>query len=174
MHPLFRTPIVLALAAGALAGCQPQADPPRDAEAQALLNTLLNPKGDHRKLSLALKPRHEDYVAVFDANAAPAAESTYEKIWAAGRVVIRPKPGQLACSFWSATTQELRDGAKPSQDFPEEFRAIAGRIKPQVRWYRFKFTKEGEARGLTYDGLTHVNGRWVIFPQPWKVIRPAG
>ena len=37
--------------------------------------------------------------------------------------------------------------------------------------YVFVFVEEGRVDGHTYDGLVHVNDRWVIFPKLWQVLR---
>jgi hypothetical protein len=38
---------------------------------------------------------------------------------------------------------------------------------------RFKFVKKGETLGLKFDGLTKVNGRWVLMPKPWESLAAA-
>lgn len=39
-------------------------------------------------------------------------------------------------------------------------------------FYRFKFVEPGKELGISFDGLVFVNGRFVIFPKPWRMLGP--
>ena len=34
---------------------------------------------------------------------------------------------------------------------------------------RFKFVKPGQTFGMAFDGLVYINGKWCIFPKPYRI-----
>ena len=48
---------------------------------------------------------------------------------------------------------------------------IHDKIEPGHTIYRFKFVQPGKNIGMAFDGLVKVNGRWVIFPKPWRIFQ---
>ena len=55
-------------------------------------------------------------------------------------------------------------------DLPGGWKLVGPFIKPGLTFYRGKFVKPGERLGMSYDGLVHVNGRWVWVPKPYKFL----
>ena len=55
-------------------------------------------------------------------------------------------------------------------EFPTGMRSLASDLKPNLTIYGFKFVKPGETTGMAFEGLTHINGKWRLFPKPWRFI----
>ena len=142
-----------------------------EAGAKALLSEFLAPGADHAKLSAALAPTAGNYAAAFVGDAATKAEAGYKQAWEDGRMVLKPNAGQTELLLWKATTEELNAGTGDAKQFPGGYQEIAKHLKPGVTWYRFKFVEPGETLGMAFDGLACINGRWTIFPKPWRVLR---
>ncbi len=139
--------------------------------AKALLGKFLAPGADTLALSRALRPKSADYAAVFAGDAAKQAEAAYGPAWDADQMKIAPKEGQSNLLLWAATTEDIQGGAGNAREFPGGWASIKDALKPGVTWYRFKFTRPGETLGMAFDGLVHVNGRWVVFPKPYRALK---
>jgi len=137
--------------------------------AKALLGEFLKPEADRKKLTMELRPTKEDYRAFYaEEGEAARAEAYYEKLWASGEAVIAPKDGQTELRLFSATVKELDNYEGEYAEFPTAMISLANDLKPDLTIYAFKFVKPGEKSGMAYEGLTHINGRWRLFPKPWK------
>jgi hypothetical protein len=140
-----------------------------EAEARALLQQFLRPGADAVALTQKLRPSSADYKAVFGDMAAKA-EAAFKSGWDAGAVVVHPKEGQSELKLWSASTEELRSGAGAAREFPGGYAKVAPHLGKGLTFYRFKFVAPGRSAGHAYDGLVYVNGRWVIFPKPYRIL----
>jgi hypothetical protein len=141
-----------------------------EAGAKELLAQFVKPGADYAALSKDLKPSKADYAAVFEADAAAKAEPYYEKQWATMQGGIAPKEGQTEVKLSAATVEELKAGGGAADAFPGGYKKAAPSLKPGRTFYAFKFVKPGESLGMAFDGLTYVNGRWVIFFKPWRAV----
>lgn len=160
--------------ANAQGGAQVGTDFPGNKEgAKALLLQFLQSGVDKAALTKKLRPTSRDYRTVFKGVTAKKAEAGYQAPWDQGKIIIRGKPGQTELLVWSATTQELQKGTGDSGSFPGGYAKIASNFKEGLTFYRFKFVKPGESLGFAWDGLIFVNGHWVIFPKPWRVLLPS-
>jgi len=139
--------------------------------ARALLEAFLKPGADHAALSKGLRPTSADFKSIFEGDAAASAEKTYAEPWDKGQMVVKPNPGQTELLLFSATTDELKAGAPKAKEFPGGYAKVAGLFKKGLTLYRFKFVEKGKDIGMAYDGLTFVNGHWVIVPKPWKAVK---
>jgi hypothetical protein len=144
--------------------------PGTDEGARQLLSEIRT-SSDARGLTLALKATSADYRAVFvDAEVAKA-EAGYEKLWSDPKAVIGASPENTELLLAKATTEELQQWtAEVDAGFPGGYKRIAAKLKPGLTVYRWKYVKPGEKSGMAFDGLVHVNNRWVWFPKPWRVI----
>ncbi len=137
-----------------------------------MLSEFLAPGANHAKLSADLAPASGNYAAAFEGDAAAKAAAGYKQAWEGGLIVVKPNAGQTELLLWKATAEELKAWTGDAKDqFPGGYREIAKHLKPGVTWYRFKFVEPGSTSGMAYDGLVCVNGRWTIFPKPWRVLR---
>jgi hypothetical protein len=138
-----------------------------EAGARALLGKFLAPGADHAALSKPLRPATADYGALFDAETAAKLGPQYEHHWDKDPMVIAPKEGQTELKLFAATSEDLVADKGNAHEFPGGWKRVAPHLKPHQTWYRFKFVKPGEDLGMAFDGLTFVNGHWVITPKPW-------
>lgn len=138
--------------------------------ARALLQEFMKPDTDKKKLTMDLRPTKEDYRAFYaDESTAARAETYFDKVWASGGAVA-PKEGQTELKLASATTEELSNSQGEASEFPSGMTALAStnNLKPKLTIYAFKFVKPGETMGMAFEGLTHINGHWRLFPKPWR------
>lgn len=137
--------------------------------AQALLREFLKPGADLKKLTMELRPANEDYRAFFkEENDATRAEAFANKMWDSGEAVIAPKEGQTELRLFSATPKQMSAYEGDYNEFPASMLALADDINQDLPIYAFKFVKPGETSGMAFEGLTHVNGKWRIFPKIWR------
>ncbi len=142
-----------------------------DTGAKALLERFLKPGTDHLALSRALRPKAADYAAVYAGDAAKKMDGVYGPAWDADQIRVKPKEGQTELLLWGATSEELKASTGNAPKFPGGYARVKDALKPGVRLYRFKFVKPGAKIGMAFDGLVHVNGRWVLIPKPWRALK---
>jgi len=143
--------------------------PGTEAGARELLSEFLKSGADHSALSKPLRPTTADYQAVFEADFARSAETTYAAAWDSGQMKIAPNPGQTELKLASATSEDLKNWNDKALAFPGGYKDVAAKFKDGLTIYRFKFVKPGEDLGMAYDGLIYVNRQWRIFPKPWRI-----
>lgn len=118
-----------------------------------------------------LRPTKEDYRAFYaDEATATRAETFFDKLWSSGDAVVAPKEGQTELKLFSATTEQLNALVPEGEaaEFPTGMQSLASNLKPNLTIYGFKFVKPGETTGMAFEGLTHINGKWRLFPKPWR------
>lgn len=168
--------ILVALVAICLTGCGTEQKisekfPATKDGAKALLQEFMKAEADNKKLTMELRPTKEDYRAFYiDESTAARAETHFDKLWSSGNAVVAPKEGQTELKLFSATTEEMRDSKGESAEFPSGLTTLAltDNLKPNLTIYGFKFVKPGESIGMAFEGLTHVNGHWRLFPKAWQ------
>jgi len=160
-------PTTVATTTTASTATQAQAASGDEAGARALLMKFLAPGADYPALSKPLRPATADYGALFDAETAAKLGPQYDQHWDKEPMVIAPKAGQTELKLVAATTEDLRADKGNAGEFPGGWKRVAPHLKPHQTWYRFKFVKPGEDLGMAFDGLTFVNGHWVMTPKPW-------
>ncbi len=121
------------------------------------------------KLSTKLRPTAEDYAAVFEGEFAKKAEATYKEPWEKGQLVLKAKPGQTEIKVFSVTVEDLKAKNEKSNEFPGGWTEIAPNLKPGLTIYMVRVTEPGKDLGMRFDGFVYVNGRWRIFPKPWRI-----
>jgi len=113
-------------------------------------------------IAAAIKPKHEDYIAVFGPDAAKA-EAYYAKMWSAADAAIKPNAGQTALLLHGTATDRVSgDG-----EFPGGYKIV--KLQKGFPNYHWKFVKPGETTGMADDGLVFVNGHFAVFPKPWRI-----
>ena len=143
--------------------------PGSEAEARALLMKFFEPNADRHAMTWALVPKPEDVRAVYAEPLASRMIETYQQHLTRS-VAIGPKPDQTNLLTWHATTDALRRGSPMLREFPGGYADVVGYFIGDHPIVRFKFVEQGETLGMAYDGLIHVNGRWVWMPKPWRAL----
>ena len=138
-----------------------------EAGARALLRRFLAPGADRAALTKPLRPNKADYAALFDAPTAAKLQPAYDAHWDKDPMVIEAHEGQTELVLFAATSEDLQSGGGNAGEFPGGWKKVAPHLQPHQTWYRFKFVRPGEHLGMAFDGLTFVNGHWVITPKPW-------
>jgi hypothetical protein len=128
------------------------------------------PGADASAVVMSLRPTDDDIRAVFDEETLVAALIHYGGYWESPDV-LGPAPDQTEIRVFAATSEELAAGTGHAREFPSGYAEIAPHLAPGLMIYQLMFTKPGESFGIRIDGLTHVNGRWRIFPAPWMVLK---
>jgi hypothetical protein len=171
MSPRSTSTLVVA-AVAALLGCAPAEAADRSAEARTLLQAFVKPGADTAALSQRLRPAKADYDAVFLPDASARLQAAYDPAWSSGSLVVQGKPGQTSVLVWSATSEDIKAWSPAARDrFPGGYQKVAPHLRPGVTLYSFKFVEPGETLGMAFDGLAYVNGRWCIFPKPFRVLQ---
>ena len=147
------------------AGAGSTADPAADG--REFLLRFLDDGEDRQAMTLALKPTPEDVRAVYAEPLASSLIDAYDGLFVPG-AVIQPKPGQTELLSIFTTTGALKRGDPVLAEFPGGYKDVLDYIVGDVPIARFKFVEPGEDLGLAFDGLVHVNGRWVFMPKPWN------
>ena len=70
--------------------------------------------------------------------------------------------------LFSATAADFKNATPKSKDFPSAYKKIASHLIGTQPIYRFQFIEPGKEQGNSYDGLTYVNGHWILIPKPWR------
>jgi hypothetical protein len=163
--------------ASALASASAPASPPdlrsfpsTPAGAQALVSELAKPSADPVSLTKQLRPTSADYKAIFDAPTAAKIDAVYSREWDKGSFVVSARPGQTEVKIVSATVADLKAKDDKAKDFPPAYANVAPHLVGAATLYRFEFVEPGKPSGSSYDGLVHVNGHWVLIPQPWRAL----
>jgi hypothetical protein len=139
------------------------------AEGEALVRKFLAPDADRRALTEALRPTEQDIRAVYGEPLASRLVATYAEMFKPG-IEIGPKSGQDDIVYLLTTTAKLKEESLENSGFPGGYAKVVPLMIADVPIARFKFVKKGETLGMAFDGLIHVNGRWVLMPKPWRAL----
>lgn len=139
------------------------------AHAVEFLNQFMAADADRVALTASMKPGEADIRAVYKSPLADALIPMYNDMFQPG-VAIGPKEDQKEILIWRGTTDSLRRGDPVLEDFPGGYGEVRQYMQGDYPIVRFKFVKPGETLGLAFDGLIHVNGRWVLMPKPWRAL----
>nr|WP_145547123.1 hypothetical protein [Variovorax boronicumulans] len=164
-------------------GAQAAAAPPDQAQAQTLAAAalicedvlpLLQALGGAQGAALAasLRPRPEDYAAVFQPDAAQAARQAFDAVWDAQPPHPARAPAGARIRCHAAPAGMLADENLLSRPFPGGYRALAPLLQPQRVWLAWKVIAPGRDAGMAYDGLVWLGERWAWFPKPYRVLGP--
>ena len=133
--------------------------------AEAMLSPLANASAE--VVVATLKPRDEDFEAVFVGDAADRARVGYAELWKNPKKALG-KRGQTQVRAFASEAEALGKENEHSREFPGGYRLIADQLKPSKIWLTFKLTEPGASSGMSYDGLVWLGDRWAWFPKPWR------
>jgi hypothetical protein len=135
--------------------------------AEALVAPLA--KASPEQIVAALRPRDADYAAVFVGDAAARAQAGFAALWNNPPRGLG-QPGQTEVHAFATQAESFASENEHSREFPGGYRKVAGQLKPDVVWLRFKLVAPGESTGMAYDGLVYLGDHWAWFPKPWHVL----
>jgi hypothetical protein len=124
--------------------------------------------GDRRAAMARLRPSAADYRAVYREPRASKLEVAHKSLWESGQT-IGGKAGQTELQVVLARTDDLIDGKPVAREFPGGYAQIVADLHRGLPIVRFRYVEPGKTSGMAFDGLVHVNGRWVFIPAPWRV-----
>lgn len=124
--------------------------------------------GDRRAAMARLRPTAADYRAVYREPRASKLEAAHKSLWDSGQT-IGGKAGQTEFQVVFARTDDLIDDKPVAREFPGGYAQVASDLQRGVPIVRFRYVEPGKSSGMAFDGLVHVNGRWVLIPSPWRV-----
>jgi hypothetical protein len=173
-----KTVHALLLGALGLVGCHKDKGGGDDAsddhvgDARTVLAAFVKPGADQAALTAALRPKPEDYDAVFVPDAANKLKGELDPLWDGGKLALRPKPEQTEVVVVGATVDQLRTGTGPATDCPRGYQGIADMIKAGNRVYCFRFRAPADKKGISSDGLVWVKDHWAFFPRAFHYLGP--
>ena len=153
-----------------LAGCKKGGGDASLAQAKEALVPFTKPGADHAALFGDLRPKAEDYEAVFVGDAAAKAKAAMDPLFDSGKV-LDPAADQTDIEVDGATPDQLAKQEGPATSCPAGYKDIADKINPKITVYCFRFVKPGDRGGLAGDALVFVNGHWAYFPKPFRWLR---
>jgi hypothetical protein len=123
-------------------------------------------------LLLSMKPTTADYQALFEPVFAERAERFYESwLWASPSGKPFADPDQTEVRVWGAKTEDIRRWTPAVRyNFPGGYKEIKDYLKPGFVMYSIDLVRPGEDLGMGLNGLTYINGHWVLFLKPWYVL----
>jgi hypothetical protein len=162
--------LALLLVTASLAACKKKSQMDVTA-ATEVLAAFTKAGADHAALTAALRPKPEDYAAVFTADAAEQAKAVMEPIWDGGKAVLDPSAEQTELSIVGVTPDQLSKEEGDTASCPEGYKGIADKLSPKIVVYCAQFVKPGEKHGLSVDALVKVDDHWALFPKPFRVLK---
>lgn len=142
-------------------------------KAKELLVQLTKPNGEHPALRMMkLKPRDEDYAAVFSGAAADSARAGYAGLWA--QIPPWPvKPEQTNLRVGAAYVEDFAKDDPRTKPFPGGYKQISHWLVPGRVWIVWEHVAPGSTDGILFDGLVALPDHFAWFPKPWRVVPGA-
>jgi len=137
----------------------------------SLLSRPLHETSAHNAMVFVgeLRPCPEDYARVFRAPYVELARRVYDALFVAPRPLERAAH-QTVLRLSMATAAELREYGVETCEFPGGYADILDLLLPESLWVHWKYVAPGSSSGMSYDGLTRLEDRWVWFPKPYRFL----
>ncbi len=149
-----------------------QEDPHADVTAATeVLAAFTKAGADHAALTAALRPKPEDYAAVFTAEAAEQAKAVMEPMWDGAKAVLDPSAEQTDVLIVGVTPDQISKGEGDATSCPPQYQGIADKLNAKIVVYCAQFVKPGEKHGLSVDALVQIDDRWALFPKPFRILK---
>lgn len=137
--------------------------------AEELLSRFLAEGADHRALTASLEPSLRDYALLFEEPLASRLRDGHAETWATIQVIV-PERRETELRLVFSTTDRLATDEEVKAALPGGYQRVVPLMKPGVPFVTFKLVGRGEKLGKAYDGLVHLDGRWVLIPKPWRAL----
>ena len=143
--------------------------------ARKLVQEFAAPGADFWEFTQMIKPTRADYRAYFKKSVADELYEAYEQdIWN-GRYSgqgLHRQPAENYVILRFSNTTKLKKGKKDG--FEADLTKLADYIKNDIPYCEFRVVLQGKRKGTYYNNMVYVNGRWVIFPNLWGVMKDLG
>lgn len=142
-------------------------------QAAILLSTFASVSGDGMEtLGIdRLDPQPSDYRRVFRGEAADIMREWFAGV-RAGLPAPGPREGQSSLHVVGAWGADIDAGIPDVlAEFPGGYSLLRGSLQPGPCWFCWRWTRPGARRGTAWDGLIHMDGRWIWLPKPWRALR---
>ena len=139
--------------------------------AKQLLEQMQKPNGGAAEKFLKLKPRDEDYEAVFTGAALASARAGYARLWAAPPP-WPVKPDQTTIRIGAAYAEDFAGDDPRTRPFPGGYKGISPHLVPGRVWLVWEHVAPGATDGILFDGLVDLSDHFAWFPKPWRVVPP--
>lgn len=116
-----------------------------------------------------LKPRDEDFAAVFVGDAASRARAGYAELWANPPKFLGKADAGRIKAFATLADSFLTDN-EFSREFPGGYRQIGAQLQPDKVWVGWRLFEGSGELGMAYDGLVFLKDHWAWFPKPWRML----
>ena len=141
-------------------------------QAKLMLEQLQKPNGPAAEKFLKLKPRDEDYDAVFVGAAIASARAGYARLWAAPPA-WPVKPDQTNIRIGAAYAEDFDRDDPRTRAFPGGYQGISAHLVPGRIWLVWEHVAPGAHDGILFDGLVAFPDHFAWFPKPWRVVPQA-
>ena len=119
-----------------------------------------------------LKPRDEDYAAVFVPEVAERARAGYQGLWS--QVPPWPvRPEQTELRIGAAFAEDFATENARVRPFPGGYRDVARYLIADRVWIVWEHVAPGAKDGILFDGLVALDDHFAWFPKPWRVVGAA-
>lgn len=116
----------------------------------------------------AVRPRPGDAAHVFMPAVAAEAEARYLALWSKDPPKIKGRAEAVTLVIRVCPAGFFGSDNPLATGFPEGYRTIGPKLRPEVTWVSWDMNSPG--RTQSFDGLAWVDGRWVWFPSPHRVL----
>lgn len=143
--------------------------------ARELVKIFAAPGADFWAFTEMVRPVKADFEAYFTKDVAEKLYEAYDtEIWNgkyAGQGLHRQPAQNYVVLHFSNTTIQKKG---KSGGFRSDLSQVAKYIKDDFPYCEFELVIQGKRKGTFYNNMAYVNGRWVIFPGLWGVLRKIG
>jgi hypothetical protein len=142
--------------------------------ATAMLRAFYDPTADHWTLTGALRPTDAEIGLIYNEPlATPLRYYVAVSVYGEGDS-IEPGADDVDVEVNLTTTDALKADGAAASGFPADYDRVLAHLRPGLPIATFRFFAEGPGPGKAFDGLVHVNGHWVLLPEPWRVLDDDG
>ena len=89
---------------------------------------------------------------------------SYQKLWSSTPVPL-PREGQDRVLIQAAIPEVIPE----ARFFPSGYQQCLHLLNPDTVWISWKYVRDGETMGMSYNGLVWLEDRFKFFPKPWRM-----
>ena len=155
-----------------------------DKEIVEILNHFVEEDADQSKLSQELVPTEKEFKGFFKDESWEEIMKGYQEDWKKHPISVTPKKEQTKISIWKATVEQIEKGEGDAKFFPKDmlwhYKKLVPHIRPNQAIFYVRFVKPeenklkakwAEVNAYVLEAIACVEGKWVVFPKAWKMIK---